>query len=103
MSASGQKRKSSTRAYVFRFAPNNGHQLGSPCQQIANRAVVPIPAPGSTDAPIIQCLRYGAMGGPSSRLYLLDDGKDVGGEGVRCLPVGRHALRLRICEVGTVS
>jgi integrase len=36
-------------------------------------------------------------------LYLLDDGKDVGCEGVRCLPVCRHALCLRIPEVGAVS
>ena len=38
-----------------------------------------------------------------SRLYLLDDGKDVGGEGVRGLPVCRHPFSLCIPEVSAVS
>jgi hypothetical protein len=36
MSHVGQKRKSSMRAYVFRFAPNNGHhQARTPCLKSA--------------------------------------------------------------------
>jgi hypothetical protein len=92
----------SLRADVFRFATNIRHRIGSACscQQITNCAVVPISASRSANTSIIQRLRYGAMGGRSNRLYLLDDGKDVGGEGVRSLWVCCHALRLRIPEVG---
>jgi len=61
------------------------NRVSLPCQQIANRAVVPISASSSVDTSIIQCLGQSAVGGRSSRLYLLDDGKDVSGEGVRCL------------------
>ena len=43
------------------------------------------------------------MGPTSSRLNLLDDGKDVGGEGVHGLPVCRHAFSLCIPEVSAVS
>jgi hypothetical protein len=105
MSLVGQNPKYSLRADVFRFATNIRHTIGSACscQQITNRAVVPVSASGSANTSIIQRLRYGAMVGRSSRLYLLDDGKDVGGEGVRCLPVCRYALCLSICEVCSVS
>jgi hypothetical protein len=105
MSESGQNAKCSMRADIFCFAPNIRHQIGSACscQQIAHRAVMPISASGSADTSIIQRLHYGSVGGRSSSLYLLDDGKDVGGEGVCCLPVCRYALCLRIPEVGAVS
>jgi hypothetical protein len=101
----GQNAKYSLRADIFRFAPNIRHQIGSACscQQIAHRAV---------HRAIVQPLNdlgvRTARGGDwhdsrSSSLYLLDDGKDVGGEGVCCLPVCRYALCLRIPEVGAVS
>jgi hypothetical protein len=70
MSESGQNAKYSLRADVFRFATNIRHRIGSACscQQITNRAVVPISASGGANTSIIQRLRYGAMGGRSSRL-----------------------------------
>jgi hypothetical protein len=54
---------------------------------------------GIAAAPIIQCLSYGS----TSRLYLSRDGQYIGREGVRCFPVCRDALCLRIPNVGDVS
>jgi len=42
------------------------------------------------------------MGACTRRLYLSHDGQHIGREGVRRLPVCRHALRLRIGEIGPV-
>jgi hypothetical protein len=69
MSVRGQNAKYSPRADVFRFATNIRHRTGSACscQQITNRATVPVSASGSANTSIIQRLRYGAMGGRFSR------------------------------------
>ena len=74
-----------------------------PRQQIANRAIVPIPASGGADASIIQSLSNGAMGRRTRSLYLADDGQHVGSERIRCLSVCRHALCLRNPKIGEVS
>jgi hypothetical protein len=74
-----------------------------PCQQIPNRGVVPISASGCADAAVIQCLSDGAVGRRPSGLYLLDDGKDVGREGLGGPPICRHALGLRIMLAGIVG
>ena len=74
-----------------------------PRQQIAHRAVVPSPAARRPHAPVIQRRGDGAERGRTRRLYLAHDGQHVGGEGVRCLPVGRYALGLCVGQVGPVS
>jgi hypothetical protein len=85
--------------------PKSDINSGSACpyQQITHRAVVPSPASGGANASIIKCLSNSAVRGRSGRLYLAHHGKDVGGEGVRCLPVGRHALGLCIMLAGIVG
>jgi hypothetical protein len=55
------------------------------------------------NAPVIERLSYGAMGGCSSRLYLSQDRQNIGCEGVRSLPVCGHALCLRIRQISAVS
>jgi len=71
-------------------------------QEIAHRTIVPNSTARRADAPVIECLSYRAMGACTRRLYLSHDGQHIGREGVRRLPVCRHALRLRIGEIGPV-
>jgi hypothetical protein len=64
---------------------------------------VPISTARRANAPIIERLSYGAMGGCFSRLYLSQDRQNIGREGVRSLPVCGHALCLRIPQISAVS